>query len=172
MCKKMGTRWNIVGPDHNGSASGAPSWTRVIEGSTGHRVRGWGVDKKRVNRNGRTAKWFLTSFGKFWRRVMDLLGTCYFSLMHLIVIQIKLETRLFCVALTTWVNLKVLLQSYTREYCFWMHTRRHMFCIARFECVWTALLCSFLVQMWLENGEKFCESLLNYYMHCFGLSTR
>ena len=49
---------------------------------------------------------------------MDLLGTYYFSLMHLIVIQIKLETRLFCVALTTWVNLKVLLQSYTREYCF------------------------------------------------------
>ena len=79
MCKKMGTRWNIVGPDHNGSASGAPSWTRVIEGSTGHRVRGWGVDKKRVNRNGRTAKWFLTSFGKFWRKVMDFLGTHYFS---------------------------------------------------------------------------------------------
>ena len=25
MCKKMGTRWNIVGPDRNGSASGAPS---------------------------------------------------------------------------------------------------------------------------------------------------
>ena len=55
MCKKMGTRWNIVGPDRNGSAPGAPSWTRVIEGSTGLRVRGWGMDKKRVNRNGRTS---------------------------------------------------------------------------------------------------------------------
>ena len=48
---------------------------------------------------------------------MDFLGTYYFSLMHLIVIQIKL-IRLQCVALTTWVSLKVLLQSYTREYCF------------------------------------------------------
>ena len=47
-----------------------------------------------------------------------------------------------------------------------MHTRRHMFCIARFECVWTSLFCSFLVQNVARKWRKVVNSLFNYYMHC------